>query len=705
MQREAGTGTGKNSKRVLSLYLNEGDAKQEFGNMANALLGHTMQQMQEIVGITSSTAALSRDPYHLLYQESTNKLARIMEASANLFTVQHQSNLIQQLRKRRQAIEQEMATAVKEIAERGEVSMTVNELKQYITSQVFDRCLSELNYQHYYTSASSDVSKTVAAEIDDLHELLQRFYQSLLSAAIKEYETRYAALQERANLLFKENCEAIQLKIPELIQTMSKQHSKGYPKSLVLFLLDKEYQKRDEEMKQTILSWNNRGSSSTSSSSSSPIANEVHTLFYEFCHHLQDLITRDYEKTKEEAFIAVFQQSESDLNAELNALTGQWERELQDYLSALSLESNTSSPSKELNSEEIFATLDQLVDRIWKSSVAQTIGWLSDSVSSKEKLTDYQYLLQETLFGKKLHQFLSNNLTPFKEELKVIFGQIEEQKKEILRQREEKKNSKKTAPPPPPPVEEEEEEEEEDGGTIAMEEDDYDYDEEEEEEEEVQRESEDDNDIATRHVFQQVKSNRKGTVEEQRRRAKDFAERVLGLSFSSASSSKGKKANNNNSKKQQQQQLVNKKSLAKQREDAKAFAVKAFGKKILEKDSESEGENSGDNNNRGGRKPVTAGNNPNPNHPNRNPSSNTASNSNSIPNNNSNSNSNTRKKRKSIESEEGEAERETDSHEQRPTTKRRKLDEDNQQPPQPQQQSLPTASSSPTASKTTARSV
>jgi hypothetical protein len=193
----------------------------------------------------------------------------------------------------------------------------------------------------------------------------------------------------------------------------------------------------------------------------------------------------------------------------------------------------------EINREEIMKALDSLLEKIWKQGISSVIGWLSDSIPEKSKLTDYSYLMKETLFGKKLYQFLFTNLIPFKEELGKIFQQIEKQKQTILAEKKEKakeKTAQEERRRKQQQVAEEEKEEEEDedddyqdNNTVRMEEEEEDGEEQEEEEEEEEGENEDDK--ATKHAFSKMKSSKKLSVEDQRKKAQEFAERVLGLSF------------------------------------------------------------------------------------------------------------------------------------------------------------------------------
>jgi lipopolysaccharide export LptBFGC system permease protein LptF len=180
-------------------------------------------------------------------------------------------------------------------------------------------------------------------------------------------------------------------------------------------------------------------------------------------------------------------------------------------------------------------SLDSLLEKIWKQGISSVIGWLSDSIPEKSKLTDYSYLMKETLFGKKLYQFLFTNLIPFKEELGKIFQQIEEQKQVIIAEKRDKKRKQQQQQQQQQQAKEEEEEEDydyHDNNTVRMEEEQEESTSEDDEEgEEQEEEGENEDDKATKHAFSKMKSTNKLSVKDQRKKAQEFAERVLGLTF------------------------------------------------------------------------------------------------------------------------------------------------------------------------------
>jgi hypothetical protein len=386
--------------------------------------------------------------------------------------------------------------------------------------------------------------------------------------------------------LFTRTSRAMEEKIPVILSQLQRENKRGFPKSLASRALDEEFKRLDEEMKKEILAMNSSGGHSSSSSSSSPFVAENSKNFFEFAARtLSSAMSEQYESLKQKEYLAVFLQSEESLTKELAQLSSQWESELQQYLQQLSLSSSSSSSSsseevREINEEEIFLALDELVVSTWRQSIVRITGWLSDQTPA-DKLADENYLRGESPVGNKLFQFLSGNIEPFKVELsKNVFKIIEKQKQEILFRKQQER------------------ERESDNNTIRMEESDEEDDFDDEEEEEQDEEEEGEEGEEGTGILSRAKKSSKVSLAEQRRKAREFAERVLGISFSKGKkAAAGKKTSSSSSASKKKGGALNaapKKSLAKQREDARQYAIKQFGNKILEESDNEEEEQEDD---------------------------------------------------------------------------------------------------------------
>jgi hypothetical protein len=336
-------------------FLNEGAARKELDErIVKPLREEIARQIVDIIGIASSSSSsssvssASSSQYDLLYRETLSKIDKSIENASNLFSISYQSAFSQYLKNKRQIIERNIDSDIKEFlhslnpssSEGIKEMKTVNEVKIFLQNEVYEKNMIELNYNGYYSSSSSTApskggktsrnQKEIDEMIDDTIELLQRFYSSHYSLAVKEYEAFYNNMKEKANEIFQKTCSKMEKTIFEKLEILKSQHQKGFPKSVLLSTLDNEYSSLDKEMKAKIISLNK--------GKESPFVNEVSSLFYEFCAHLtEDIIAKEYEKLKESSFIAVFQHCEELLNQELGVLTNQWEKELNDYLTSLSL--------------------------------------------------------------------------------------------------------------------------------------------------------------------------------------------------------------------------------------------------------------------------------------------------------------------------------------------------------------------------------
>jgi hypothetical protein len=349
------TAASANQQQQLHYFLNKDTARKELEEGIVAPLREMIaRQIEDIIGISSSSSASSSSQYDLLYRETLSKIDKSIENVSIFFFISYQSAFSQYLKNKRQIIERNIGSGIKEFlnsltsSEGIKDMMTVNEAKIFLQNEVYEKNMMELNYNDYYTSSSKGTKeKTTSGEIeemiDDTIELLQRFYSSHYSLAVKEYESFYNTMKEKANEIFQKTCSNMEKSIFEKLEILKSQHSKGFPKSVLLSTLDNEYSSLDTAMKTKILSLNK--------GKESPFVNEVSSLFYEFCSHLtEDVIAKEYEKLKESSFISVFQHCEELLNQELAILTNEWEKEFSDFLTSLSLSEETCTKNSSITS-------------------------------------------------------------------------------------------------------------------------------------------------------------------------------------------------------------------------------------------------------------------------------------------------------------------------------------------------------------------
>jgi hypothetical protein len=349
------TAASANQQQQLLYFLNKDTARKELEEGIVAPLREMIaRQIEDIIGISSSSSASSSSQYDLLYRETLSKIDKSIENVSIFFFISYRSAFSQYLKNKRQIIERNIGSGIKEFlnsltsSEGIKDMMTVNEAKIFLQNEVYEKNMMELNYNDYYTSSSKGTKeKTTSGEIeemiDDTIELLQRFYSSHYSLAVKEYEAFYNTMKEKANEIFQKACSNMEKSIFEKLEILKSQHSKGFPKSVLLSTLDNEYSSLDTAMKTKILSLNK--------GKESPFVNEVSSLFYEFCSHLtEDVIAKEYEKLKESSFISVFQHCEELLNQELAILTNEWEKEFSDFLTSLSLSEETCTNNSSITS-------------------------------------------------------------------------------------------------------------------------------------------------------------------------------------------------------------------------------------------------------------------------------------------------------------------------------------------------------------------
>jgi hypothetical protein len=578
-------------KRTVGYYLNEELAKEELKKAIDPIEEEFHRQTREILGIASHSSSSSAHipaQFQATIRDSRENIAQAREQLLKVFLIHFHSRFSAYIKRVRQQQEKEIEKSFHELSSRSRgVSHSPHEFKSVILPAIFESALLEVQPPVSSTHSKGFYSSSVGTqrEIDDTIELLQRFYSSFVKPVCEEYEKRFSEMKERVSQLFTRTSRAMEEKIPVILSQLQRENKRGFSKSLASRALDEEFKRLDEEMKKEILAMNSSGGHSSSSSSSSPFVAENSKNFFEFAARtLSSAMNEQYESLKQKEYLAVFLQSEESLTKELAQLSSQWESELQQYLQQLSLSSSSSSSSeevREINEEEIFLALDELVVSTWRQSIVRITGWLSDQTPA-DKLADENYLRGESPVGNKLFQFLSGNIEPFKVELsKNVFKRIEKQKQEILFRKQQER------------------ERESDNNTIRMEESDEEDDFDDEDEEEQDEEEEGEEGEEGTGILSRAKKSSKVSLAEQRRKAREFAERVLGISFSKGKkAAAGKKTSSSSSsaskKKGGALNAAPKKSLAKQREDARQYAIKQFGNKILEESDNEEEEQEDD---------------------------------------------------------------------------------------------------------------
>lgn len=564
------------ASRRVSFFLSEVEAVKAFGQAIAPLLEDFQRQLEETCGTPSPSLSL---PPHFqsLFQEGLARVREVREEARRVFLVAFLGHFHAFLKGRRQAVEGDIAEDFRRLAEEtGEaVNHPLGDFKSLLLA-IYEKAVSSLQPPNHYYPPNSDQQK----EVDDAVEVVQRFHSSLYKPALQKYEERYHRMQKTANELFKQSCQQMERSIATHLQQLKCDHPQGFTRHDLVRLLDKEFVRLDSFMKEELKKKNGNDDKS-------PFIGEVHQSFYEFCHNLQQVALKEFETLKQKELVAVYLLSEETLTNEIAALCSQWEEEFQQYNQSLS----SSNPdeavlSHELNSEGVFRALDDLLLKKWRETIASVSGWLSDSLAS-DKLQDEKYLMQQTPFGKKLYDHLQSSLTPFKDELVVIFKAIQQQREALLEQK--RRQAERMEEEEDNEEEEEDEEGVHDNRTVAMEES---MEEEEGDEDEDEGEGDDTGDNA---VFREAKKASKVSLADQRRKAKEFAERVLGISFTKKKTAARKPAakaadeeKTTKGRKKTTTQPVAKKSVAKQREDARQFALREFGEKAFEEDEEEE---------------------------------------------------------------------------------------------------------------------
>jgi hypothetical protein len=558
-------------KKQVSYFLNETAANGELRKSLEPIRQRFLHSVREVIGVQASQPLPPQ--FQGIFSENETRFQQVVDQAIHLFTVQFHSNFVAHLKSLRQVIEKGIEEKFQQLASAKSVTCSPTEFKTTVLPTIIETAMLQLQPpieatggKGYYHS-----SEKQQQEVDDSMELLQRFYSNLHRTSVESFESRYKVMKDRVSALFAQTCKAMEEKIPLILQQLTKEHKKGFPKSLARSILDQEYKKLDEQLKNEIISLN-------AQTTVSPFLSETHNSFFEFCHELNDFMTKEYETLKQNELVAIFHQAEEDITRELSQLSTNWEGELQEYVQQLSLAptAEAAASMKDANAEEIMKALDDLTMDNWRRSVARVLGWLADS-APKEKLSDENFLLTSTPLGEKLFAYLKGNVDPFKQELRGIFKDIERRKKEVIAEKQRQEASRNVKA---------EEPEYNDNQTVRMDESDDDLDDEDESEEEGAEGA-----TEEEQVFSQAKRSSKVSVGEQRRKAREFAERVLGISFAkgkatSRKSSAAATTTAGKGKKKTGPATAPRKSLAQQREDAKQFAMKNFGNQILEPDDE-----------------------------------------------------------------------------------------------------------------------
>jgi len=567
-------------KHSLSLYLNCSDALQVFRSLADVALQSALKQIHDVIGLppsTTASASTSVTPYELLYRESGDRLRRQVEEAQKSFELHYLHHLQHYLRHTRQRLEAEMEATATSLRRSPPSFSTSKECRDFLEVVLVERHVSEVNPSQYYTSATSGASASVKQEVDDVIALLRRFSQPLLQQCLTSCEETLKKRKDTMDAIYANIRQTMEAHIPVMLQRLTSQHKKGFSTSVLCHALDEEYQRLDAQLRHLL-------ATSVTPPASTTVVEEYSNVFYEHCASLREACQKEYDALKEKYLYNQFTASEEVLNEELQQLAQHWETQCELFLAELKNDAASVAHRQLMGADEARHVFDDLVTKIWKQAIADVIGWLSDSIPS-EQLSNEAFLRQ-TSFGHKLHAFLSDNVTPFFEGFVSVLKQIEAQRVAAV---EDLQNKQKEREEEEREVEQEEEEADDfhDNFTVPMDEDDRDLDEEDEEEEGDDK----DNDIrATQRALSKAKKASRVTLEEQRRRARDFAERVLGVSFTA---SKGKKkaaaapakkggATTSNSS--------SRKSLLQQREAARDFAVRNFGAAILNESDDDEEE-------------------------------------------------------------------------------------------------------------------
>lgn len=570
-------------KHSLSLYLNCSDALQVFRSLADVALQSALKQIHDVIGLppsTTASASTSLTPYELLYRESSDRLRRQVEEAQKSFELHYLHHLQHYLRHTRQRLEAEMEATATSLHRSPPSFSTSKECRDFLEVALVERHVSEVNPSQYYTSATSGASASVKQEVEDVIALLRRFSQPLLQRCLTSCEESLKKRKDTMDAIYANIRQTMEAHIPVMLQRLTSQHKKGFSTSVLCHALDVEYQRLDAQLRHLL-------ATSVTPPASTTVVEEYSNVFYEHCASLREACQKEYDALKEKHLYGRFTASEEVLNEELQQLAQHWETQCELFLAELKTDAASVAHRQLMGPDEARHVFDDLVTKIWKQAIADVIGWLSDSIPS-EQLSNEAYLRQ-TSFGHKLHTFLSDNVTPFFEGFVGVLNQIEAQRVAAV---EDLQNKQKKREEEEREVEEEEEADDfHDNFTVPMDEDDRDLDEEEEEEEEDDK----DNDVrATQRALSKAKKASRVTLEEQRRRARDFAERVLGVSFTASKGKKkkaaapvkkGSAATSFNSS--------SRKSLMQQREAARDFAVRNFGAAILNEsdDEEEEQEN------------------------------------------------------------------------------------------------------------------
>jgi hypothetical protein len=333
------------------------------------------------------------------------------------------------------------------------VVVTVNELKAYLEA-LQGRYFSEINHQEIYTGKkmSSGSASPVAAEVEDILQILHRFYTSHSSCFLSHYTGLFNKLQEKANVLLQNACQQIDQAIDDTLNRLVIKYNRGFSKDLASKEVDTIYNELKANMISSFYSYIDSNYSKTKRAPAvHPIfMNELDNSFFEYCANLAEKLTQSYCFMKEAAFAKVLTQSETYLQEQLTQLSNDWEVEFQTYLSEVHNATNLQQlDTKQLNYQDIMNQLDQILQSVWQLSLKEIAGWIFADVP-REQAVEVQngtissnlmnYLLENHQFAKKLMHLLTTNMEVFRKELKMVLESMEEtkenQRQEILKQQE-----------------------------------------------------------------------------------------------------------------------------------------------------------------------------------------------------------------------------------------------------------------------------